>query len=310
MPKPIEIAVVSGKGGTGKTVLTACLAALIEDKVVADCDVDAPDLHLLLRPSIRREEAFSGNQRATIDAEMCTSCGKCLEVCRFKAIVAAGESGDETYHVDSLDCEGCGVCTWSCPVGAITMEDTQGGKWFVSDTRFGTLVHASLGVAEENSGKLVTIVRSEARKVAIETGHRLVFIDGPPGVGCPVIASIAGVDLAVVVTEPTLSGLHDLERVLGLTRHFGVRTGVVVNKYDLNGEVCLQILEFLRINRVPLLGRIPFDTMVNRAVAAGKTVVEYSDSKVAREIRFASEQMMDLIRKEQGARAAEAPKEC
>jgi MinD superfamily P-loop ATPase len=310
MSKPIEIAVVSGKGGTGKTVLAACLAALVEDKVVADCDVDAPDLHLLLKPSIRREEIFSGKYCARIDDGICTCCGRCQEVCRFGAVVTGNEDGDETYHVDGLACEGCGVCVWACPVGAVTLTDTPGGKWFVSDTRFGKLVHACLGVAQENSGKLVTIVRSEARKLALEAGHSLVLIDGPPGVGCPVIASMAGADLAVVVTEPTLSGLHDLKRVLGLTRHFGVTTGVVVNKYDLNGEVCLQILEFLRANAIPLLGRIRFDSIVNRTLAAGKTVVEYSDSKVAREIRFASEQIMDLIRKEQDVRAAAEFKEC
>jgi MinD superfamily P-loop ATPase len=310
MSKPLEITVVSGKGGTGKTVLTSCLAALIDDKVIADCDVDAPDLHLVLKPSIRQEEVFLGKQRARIDAEVCTACGKCLEVCRFHAIKTESGNGHSTYRVDGLACEGCGVCAWACPAKAIELIDRPGGKWFVSETRFGTLVHACLRIAQENSGQLVTTVRGGARKIANEGGYKYILIDGPPGIGCPVIASIAGSDLAIVVTEPTLSGMHDLKRILKLTKHFGIRTGVVVNKHDLNGEVCLEILEFLRVSDVPLLGKIRFDTTVNRAIAAGTTVVEYSGAKVAREIRLTVEQITLLLKNETEARAATKQEGC
>jgi MinD superfamily P-loop ATPase len=195
-------------------------------------------------------------------------------------------------------------------VQAVTLKECRGGEWFVSDTRFGTLVHACLGVAQENSGKLVTIVRAEARKMANESGSRYILIDGPPGIGCPVIASIAGTDLAIVVTEPTLSGIHDLERILGLTRHFGIRTGVIVNKCDLNGEVCSQIVEFLRLNGIPLLGKIRFDTSVNRAIAAGEAVVEFSNGRVAREIRLAADRTMTLLKDGSEKGATSKSREC
>jgi MinD superfamily P-loop ATPase len=295
MPKPLEIAVVSGKGGTGKTVLTSCLAAVMDDKVVADCDVDAPDLHLLLDPSVQREEVFLGMARARIDAEACTGCGRCLQVCRFDAVRQIRAKDNGAYQIDKLACEGCGVCSWVCPAEAIEMVTEPGGKWFVSDTRYGSLVHACLGAAEENSGKLVTIVREEARKLATKRGHKHILIDGPPGIGCPVIASVAGVDLAVAVTEPTLSGMHDLERVLGLTEHFNTRVGVVVNKYDLNEEIYLEIRELLKLRRIPLLGRIRFDTAVNRAIAAGKTVLEYTNGKVGREFKLVADETMTRI---------------
>jgi MinD superfamily P-loop ATPase len=295
MPGPIEITVISGKGGTGKTVLTSCLAAVMDDKVVADCDVDAPDLHLLLEPSVGREEVFLGMARARIDAEACTGCGRCLQVCRFDAVREAEAKDNGTCQIDKLACEGCGVCSWVCPAKAIEMMTEPGGKWFVSETRYGALVHASLGAAEESSGKLVTIVREEARKLAAKRGHKYVLIDGPPGIGCPVIASVAGVDLAVVVTEPTLSGMHDLRRVLGLTEHFNTRVGVVVNKYDLNEEIYLEMEELLKLRRIPLMGRISFDTAVNRAIAAGKTVLEYTDGKVGREFRLVADEIMIRI---------------
>ena len=293
MSKPFEIVVISGKGGTGKTVFTSCLASLFQDKVVADCDVDAPDLHLLFTPLVKRQEDFPGTPHASIDPDKCTGCGRCLEVCRFGA-VTVGEPGGVTYSIDELACEGCAVCAWTCPAGAISMKAGTGGKWYVSDTRFGTLVHARLGVAQENSGKLVTVVRREARKAAIEKGCRFVVIDGPPGIGCPVIASVAGANLTVAVTEPTLSGIHDLERVLELTSHFGVKTGVIINKFDLNSEIVLKMERFLETAGVPLLGKIHFDTTVNRAIAEGRTVIEYSDSKVAREMSLAARETIAL----------------
>jgi MinD superfamily P-loop ATPase len=299
MSEPIEITVISGKGGTGKTVLTSCLAAIIDNKIVADCDVDAPDLHLLLKPTIRRQEVFLGGKLAAIDAETCTSCGKCLEVCRFGAVTVEKRDGAEVYSIDDLACEGCGVCAWMCPAEAIGLADSRGGKWFVSDTAYGKMVHACLGVAQENSGKLVTIVRKEARRLAIEQGLRYVLIDGPPGIGCPVIASVAGVHMAVVVTEPTLSGVHDLERVLALTQHFGVKTGVVINKHDLNNDVSHRMEGFLSERKVPVLGKIPFSSEVNRAIAAGETVIGFSDGEVTRKIKEVAQEVIAKLSENQ-----------
>jgi MinD superfamily P-loop ATPase len=295
MPKPIELTIISGKGGTGKTVLASSLAVLFENRVMADCDVDAADLHLLLDPKVRRREAFSASQVAVIDSEVCIGCGRCLEGCRFDAVKVESRRVPEVYQIDGLSCEGCGVCAWVCPVNAIHMEDTASGEWFISETRLGPLVHAQLAPAQENSGKLVSIVRSQARKLAIERGYRLVLIDGPPGIGCPVIASIAGADLAVIVTEPTLSGIHDLERVVGLANHFDLRAGVVINKHDLNGEVCLDIEKFLAGNGTPLLGKIRFDAEVSKAIAAGKPLLEVSQGEVAGQIRMIADRIHDLI---------------
>ena len=304
MSKPFEIVVISGKGGTGKTVFTSCLASQFRDKVVADCDVDAPDLHLLFKPLVKRQEDFPGAPYANIDTDKCTACGRCFHVCRFGAVTVAGENGGgPTYSIDEMGCEGCGVCAWTCPAGAISMVPGAGGKWYVSDTRFGTLVHARLGVAQENSGKLVTVVRREARKAAIEKGCRFVVIDGPPGIGCPVIASVAGANLAVAVTEPTLSGIHDLERVLELTGHFGVKTGVIINKFDLNSEVVGRMEQLLESAGVPLLGKIHFDTTVNEAIAEGRTVIEHSDGKAAREIRLAARETISLAEQCLGVKA-------
>jgi MinD superfamily P-loop ATPase len=267
---------------------------MFRDKVVADCDVDAPDLHLLFTPLVKRQEDFPGTPHAIIDPEKCTACGRCFQVCRFGAVTPSGKGAGARYDIDDLACEGCGVCAWICPAEAISMAPGAGGKWYVSDTRFGTLVHARLGVAQENSGKLVTVVRREARKAAADKGCRFVVIDGPPGIGCPVIASVAGANLAVAVTEPTLSGIHDLKRVLELTGHFGVRTGVIINKFDLNGEIVGQMERFLESEGLPLLGKIHFDTTVNRAIGEGRTVTEYSDSAAAREFSLAARGVIGL----------------
>jgi MinD superfamily P-loop ATPase len=296
MPKPTEVAVVSGKGGTGKTVLASAIAFLASDKVTADCDVDAPDMHLLLKPEILREEVFPGSNVARIDSEKCASCGRCAEVCRFGAIRTGIVAGDTYYSIDPLACAGCGVCTWMCPSAAIEFEGSVGGKWFVSDTRFGKFVHAQLEPAQENSGRLVTLVRREARRLAEAEGCDTVIIDGPPGIGCPVIASIAGVDLAVVVTEPTVSGTHDLERVLGLTAHFGLRTGVVVNKFDLNADITNDIENRVSMERIEFLGRIPFGGEVKEAIAAGRSILEHCDGPVSSATRVVAERIIRMAK--------------
>ncbi len=262
-----QLVVISGKGGTGKTTMTASLAALARGGlVVADCDVDAPDLHLILKPEIRETFDFFGLQTARIDPEKCIECGECEKACRFEAI--------SDFQVDPRGCEGCKVCTLVCPSEAITMVDSVSGHAYVSETRFGTMVHADLFPGEEASGKLVTMVRELAFKVAEREGKDLVLIDGSPGIGCPVIASITGTDLALVMTEPSISGVHDLERILGVTEHFGVEPLVCINKYDLNPDMTDRIEDLCRELSVDLAGELPFDPGVVEAMISGKTLVE------------------------------------
>ena len=272
-----QITVISGKGGTGKTTLVASLATLVKKSVLADADVDAADLHLLLKPQVLRREPFFASKVAVIDPERCDGCQKCREVCRFGAI--------ENLKVDPISCEGCGVCFHVCPQGAIALKDVQSGEWFVSQTRYGPMVHAKLGVAQENSGKLVTLVRKEACRIAQEGGYSLVLIDGPPGIGCPVIASLGGVDAALAVTEPSLSGIHDLKRVLEVCRHFRVPAWVCVNKADINLENTEKIKEFCQEEGAPVIGEIPFDPIVTKAMVYESTVIEYTGGKVSNEIK-------------------------
>jgi MinD superfamily P-loop ATPase len=282
-----EIVVISGKGGTGKTSIVASFAALAEEKVLADCDVDAADLHLILAPRIERQEAFKAGRQARIISDRCTGCGKCEELCAFKAVFVNGpgsEAAEKKYRIDPVACEGCGVCYHFCPSAAIEFEEVEAGQWFISDTRYGPLVHARLGIAEENSGKLVSIVRSEARRLAEEKGLDKVIIDGPPGIGCPVIASITGADLVLVVTEPTLSGLHDLERVRKLTNHFGIRTLVCVNKHDLNPGLTARIEQTANDMGARVIGKIPYDNAVTKAQIMISSVVEYTGGLVSQEI--------------------------
>lgn len=271
-----EIVVLSGKGGTGKTSIVGSLAALAEDKVLADCDVDAADLHLLLSPSEKVRNEFWSGQVAHIDKGKCTECGLCQELCRFNAI--------EDFRVDAVSCEGCGFCFHICPVEAITMSERMAGYWFISDTKYGPLVHARLGVAQENSGKLVAVVRQQAKQIAEEQGLDYIISDGPPGIGCPVISSLSGAGLALLVTEPSLSGIHDLERVLGVCRHFGVPAMVCINKYDLNEENTRQIEDQCLSQGVEVAGRIPFDNVVTESIVQGVPVVEYSNGNVTREM--------------------------
>ncbi len=277
-----QLTVISGKGGTGKTVLAASFAALAKHKVMADSDVDASNLHLLLHPRTKQAHQFKGGVKAILDRKRCTGCGKCMEVCRFDAI--REEEGQGMMIFDPVACEGCQVCALICPTEAIQMEENVSGEWYVSETEYGPMVHARLGVAQENSGKLVTLVRKNARDIAQKNGLELIIVDGPPGIGCPVIASITGVDLVVIVTEPTFSAISDLKRVLALTQHFNIRSTVLINKCDLNLENTEQIGDFCRQEGVAVVGRLPFDKVFTESMVQGKTVIEYSNSDLVEEI--------------------------
>jgi len=291
-----QLVVLSGKGGTGKTSLVASLAALFTKKVLVDCDVDAADLHLLLDPRIRRREVFMSGKEARIATERCSACGECAELCRFDAIrLVTSDKGRSAYTVDPMLCEGCGLCARACPSGVIDMIDAERGEWFVSDTRHGILVHARLNIGGENSGKLVTLVREQAAVLARETGVDLVLVDGPPGIGCPVIASVTGADLILVVTEPTVSGLHDLERVAKLVQGFGLPLAVCTNKADLNPEMAARIRAFCRARSFPVVGELSYDTTVIRAQVEGKSIVEHGGSVVADQIRQMSTVLTDMM---------------
>ncbi len=273
-----ELLVISGKGGTGKTSIVASFAALAQSKVLADLDVDAADLYLLLKPGASAEHDFWSGQVALIDRDRCTECGLCREQCRFNAI-----SGD--YVVDPIACEGCGFCESICPSEAITMQDCLSGKWYLSDTKYGPMVHARLGIAQENSGKLVALVRQQARQLAGERDLKYIISDGPPGIGCPVISALSGIDLALIVTEPTLSGIHDLERVVDLCRHFNIPARVCVNKYDINEDNTTRIEQYCLEHEAPVVARIPYDEVVNQALTAGVPPVRYSTNGAAAKIR-------------------------
>lgn len=283
-----ECTVISGKGGTGKTTVTAALAALAEDKVMADCDVDAADLHLLLDPDIKEVRDFRGGLMATIDEDTCTACGTCAQLCHFDAIDPVYEDGTEepeSYRINDLACEGCGLCGYVCPVDAITVKPNRTGQSFISSSRYGLLSHARLGIGEENTGKLVTRVRDRAEDLAAEYGCGRVLGDGSPGTGCPVIASISGVDVALVVTEPTVSGVHDMERVLELCRHFDVKGLVCINKCDLNPEQSDRIRTLAEDYDAPVICEIPFDPEVNEALRQGKNLVEYGTGTAAEAVK-------------------------
>ena len=283
-----ELVVISGKGGTGKTSIVASFAALAEKAVLADCDVDAADLHLVLEPKTIKREKFSGGSRARIKSGHCTACGKCEEVCRFGAIYFDGPGNgkvEKTYRIDPISCEGCGVCAWFCTDNAIKFGPVVNGEWYISETRCGPMVHARLGVAEENSGKLVSLVRTEAKRIAEDRELDFVLIDGSPGIGCPVIASIAGADLVLVVTEPTLSGLHDLQRVAALTKHFDIETLVCINKWDLNKDIASQIEMQAAQHGLKAVGKVRYDRAVTEAQIKKLSVVEYASNGVADDIK-------------------------
>ena len=271
-----EVVVLSGKGGTGKTSIVGSFAVLAQNKVLVDCDVDAADLHLLLNPLVSEENEFWSGQVATIDEKECTQCGLCQELCRFAAI--------ENFKVDPISCEGCGFCYHVCPVDAITMKENLSGHWFISETPFGPLVHARLGIAQENSGKLVAVVRQRAKQIAEAQSLDYIITDGPPGIGCPVISSLSGASLALLVTEPTLSGMHDLERIIGVCHHFGIPPVVCINKYDINEEISHQIERYCLDQAIKTVAKIPFDNVVTEALIQRLPIVRYSQSNVAQSI--------------------------
>jgi len=263
-----ELTVISGKGGTGKTSLVGAFASLAKDKVLCDADVDAADLYLILEPDIRERQDFQEGHRAVINLDKCTECGLCRELCRFDAI-------SSEYKVDPIDCEGCGVCVYFCPEDAIDFPIKTCGELFVSETRAGPMVHARLGIAEDNSGKLVTLTRKEARELAKKRGLNLILTDGPPGLACPVIASIAGATAVLIVTEPTLSGQHDMDRVVELANHFEIPASICINKYDLNPDMTGVIEQYAKERGLPILGKIPFDPIFTKAMVQKQTVIEY-----------------------------------
>ncbi len=283
-----EIVVLSGKGGTGKTTIVASFAALAKNKVLCDCDVDAADLHLLLKPEIRETHEFRSGQIATIDEKLCTRCGLCEEICRFEAI--------KHLKVEPTACEGCGFCCHVCPENAISMNENMAGHWFVSATKYGPLVHARLGIAQENSGKLVNVVRQNARTIVQKEGFDYIITDGPPGIGCPVISSLSGANLALLITEPTLSGMHDLERVIGVCRHFVVPSLVCINKYDLNEENTRIIEQYCQNQQIDVISRIPYENNVSESIGKGVPLVEYTDNGASREINSLWISLSELAR--------------
>jgi MinD superfamily P-loop ATPase len=286
-----EIVVISGKGGTGKTSITAAFAHLAANKVICDLDVDAPDLHLLLDPTVVRDEAFISGHEAVIDPEKCVGCGLCASMCRYDAIDRDGD----VYRIAPLRCEGCKVCVAFCPEQAIDFPDRHCGQRYLSDTRFGPMIHAQLFPGQENSGLLVSRLKKEARVLAEERGLDLILCDGAPGIGCPVIASLSQTDLAVVVTEPTPSGVHDLERVAGLCDHFRTKVAVIINKHDLNPEHAGRIDALCSEKGYSLQARLPHDTAVTEAMVRRQAVTEGPDSEIARNIREAWLKITDLL---------------
>ena len=269
-----ELIVISGKGGTGKTSLLGAFASLAKDKVLCDADVDAADLYLILEPDIKERQDFQEGHKAIINLDKCTECGLCRELCRFNAI-------SPEFIVDPIDCEGCGVCVYFCPEDAIDFPIKTCGELFISETRCGPMVHARLGIAEDNSGKLVTLTRKQAKELAKKRNLNLILTDGPPGLACPVIASITGATGVLIVTEPTLSGHHDMDRVVELANHFQIPAYVCVNKFDLNPKMTETIEAYARDKGLPIMGRIPFDPLFTKAMVQKQTIIEYDGSSEA-----------------------------
>lgn len=273
-----EIVVISGKGGTGKTSITASLATLAgKEAIIADCDVDAADMHLLMAPKTKKSENFYSGVLAKINSDKCTNCGICADKCRFNAI----DIIEEQYTVSKLNCEGCGYCSLICPTEAITMNDQNVGDWYISDTRVNnTLVHAKLGIGAENSGKLVAKVKNEAKALAKTENKDFVIVDGSPGIGCPVVSSLSGAHFVVLVTEPSVSGLHDLKRVYELVKKFNIRAGCIINKSNINKDVSNQILTFLKSENIEHIASLPYDENFTKAMTYGQTIVEYDQAEL------------------------------
>lgn len=291
-----EIVIISGKGGTGKTSIAASFASLAAGKaVLADCDVDAADLHLILKPTIRNRTEFRSGHKASIKPDMCNGCGKCIELCRFGAI-ANSKGDDNLSEIDPVACEGCGVCVRFCPTHAIDFNEEVCGEWFVSDTRFGPMVHAKLGIASENSGRLVTLVRNEAKRIAQEKGAAYVLIDGSPGIGCPVIASLTAASLALIVTEPTVSGDHDLRRIAGLTKRLGIPAMVCVNKWDINPEKTEEIKTFSQSQGLAFAGLIRYDRIATTAQRSEKSIVEFPEAEMALYIKMVWNSIIENVK--------------
>lgn len=283
-----ELVILSGKGGTGKTSLTAAFAAFANNMILCDADVDAADLHLLMAPDVQQKTLFQGGNEAVIDPDKCTECGLCKELCRFDAIT-------DTFEVDPIECEGCGVCYDLCPEKAIDFPVKTCGEWYISDTRFGPMVHARLGIAEENSGRLVALVRQEAKKIVQKKNIDLILTDGPPGIGCPVIASMGQANAILIVAEPTVSGIHDMERVGELAAHFKIPTMVCVNKYDLNPEQAQAIKKMAKEKNITFVGQIPFDKNFTTSMIDGKSIIETDkESQASLAVRGIWENVMDL----------------
>ena len=283
-----QITIISGKGGTGKTTVTGAFAALASNLVLADGDVDAADLHLIIKPSVQKIEVFHGLSIASIDINRCTHCMRCVNSCVFDAI-----SDDITIQYSA--CEGCGVCRYVCPVDAISMVQRNSGEIYESDTRFGPMIHARLYTAEEASGKLVTIVRKKAEELALSEQKDLVLIDGPPGIGCPVISAITGVDLVVIVSEPTFSGIHDLKRVEEVANHFGIPRSVIINKSDINKEKTQEIISYCKDHQIPVLGTIPYDETVIKAMISEQTIPEFNHGIIVDAIRQCWNELNTLL---------------
>jgi MinD superfamily P-loop ATPase len=282
-----QLVILSGKGGTGKTSLAAAFAHLAREgpsplrAVLADADVDAANLELVLPPRLLEQHEFMGGSKAVIDPAKCEGCGICAQVCRFDAVVSPrpnwerGAQGGEGYRVDPIACDGCAACVYQCPTQAIHMQPQLAGHWFRSESRYGPLFHAALRPAHENSGKLVTLVKQQARLLGLDEGYQTVIVDGPPGIGCPVISAASGVDLAVIVAEPTAAGIHDMERVLQTTEHFRIKSLVCINKADIYPPGAAQIEAYCRAHGIEMMGHIPFDAMVTEAMVHGEPVTAY-----------------------------------
>lgn len=282
-----EVVVISGKGGTGKTTITGSIASLASNKILTDCDVDAADLHLLLNPVVKEKNDFYGSKYASIDRSKCIECGLCEAMCRFGAI--------NEFEVQEMFCEGCHFCYHLCPEDAVIMKDKLSGHWFISENRYGTLIHAELGIGAENSGKLVASIRRKAWEIARKTDADYIITDGPPGIGCPVIASLTGADLALIVTEPTVSGFHDLERVLKIANHFKVIPLVCINKHDLHPGKSLEIEDYCSKNGIRVGGKISFDREVVASVVERLPLVDYSKGKASQEVKDLWQEVLNCL---------------